>query len=124
MAPSRDRAAAARAPGPAEPAWDEALALQRAGQPDRALAALERAAGECPALARHPETERLRARIHGDLAHACEARGDVEAAAARLAMALDCAPEFPDLHHRLGLARLKLRDFAGARAAFVRALEL
>ncbi len=101
-----------------EPAWDEALALQRAGQPERALAALERAVAADPDLARHPEMKRLQARLHGDLAHAREAAGDAEGAAARLLTAIDLAPDFPDLHHRLGLARFKLR------AAFLEAIDL
>jgi len=123
MASTRDREPR-KGNGPAEPAWDEALALQRAGQPERALAALERFAEGEDALARHPELTRLRARIHGDIAHARESAGDVEGAAARLLLALDQAPDFPDLHHRLGVARLKLRDFEGARAAFERAIAL
>jgi tetratricopeptide (TPR) repeat protein len=110
--------------GPAEPRWDEALALQRAGQPERALAALARLTAAEPRLARHPELKRLSARVHADLALEREIVDDVEGAAAHLLTAIDGAPEFPDLHHRLGVARLKLRDVAGARAAFQKALEI
>jgi tetratricopeptide (TPR) repeat protein len=114
---------AAPTPGEAAP-WDEALALQRAGRAQQALDALAREGAVRPGFTAHAETRRLTARLHADLAHAHEARGDIEGAAAHLVAAAAAAPEFPDVFHRLGVARLRLSDLAGARDAFRRALAL
>jgi hypothetical protein len=97
------------------PAWDEALALRRAGRPAEALEALARGAGTGPGARAHPETRKLRGLLHADQAQEREAAGDIEGTAALLLSALADAPSFPDLHHRLGLARLRLLDL-GARA--------
>jgi tetratricopeptide (TPR) repeat protein len=104
--------------------WDEVLALRRAGRPARALEALAHLAESDPPAARHAEFLRLRGLLHADLAHEREVRGDVEGAAAFLLRAIADAPRFPDLHFRLGMARLRLRDVAGARAGFEAALEI
>src|SRR5258708_2481264 len=123
--PAGDPARPSASPtGPGEPRWDEALALQRAGKPAQALEALDRMARARKGFAEHAERRRLKALLHADLAHAREARGDVQGAASHLVAATESAPEFPDLFHRLGVARLRLSDPRGAREAFRRALAL
>jgi tetratricopeptide (TPR) repeat protein len=119
--PARDEAPA---PDPAVPAWDEVLELRRAGRPSDALEALERYSEEHPGSAQHKESRQLRALLHGDLAAAREAAGQPREAAELLERALADAPAFPDLHHRLGLARLHAGDKKGARAAFAEAVRL
>ena len=109
---------------PADPVWDEVLALRRAGRPAKALEALAKLAEADPASAGHAEFSRLRGLLHADLAHEREVRGDVEGSAAFLLKAIADAPRFPDLHFRLGIARLRLRDVAGAREGFERALAI
>src|SRR5689334_16864718 len=106
---------------PADPVWDEVLALRRAGRPGRALEALALLAEGDPASAGHAEFARLRGLLHADLAHERELRGDIEGAAAFLLKAIADAPKFPDLHFRLGIARLRLRDVQGARTGFEQA---
>jgi tetratricopeptide (TPR) repeat protein len=109
---------------PADPVWDEVLALRRAGRPARALETLAKLAETDPATAGHAEFARLRGLLHADLAHERELRGDVEGAAAFLQKAIEDAPRFPDLHFRLGVARLRLRDHEGARKEFEAALAI
>ena len=109
---------------PADPVWDEVLALRRAGRPARALEALARLAEADPAAAGHAEFTRLRGLLHADLAHEREVRGDVEGSAAFLLKAIADAPRVPDLHFRLGVARLRLRDPQSARKSFEQALEI
>ena len=122
--PSKKRASARPPVAAKNPAWDEALALRRVGRPADALQALARGAGTGPGGQAHPETRKLRALLHADQAQEREIAGDVEGAAALLLSALADAPGFPDLHHRLGLARLRLLDLEGARAAFEQASQL
>jgi tetratricopeptide (TPR) repeat protein len=109
---------------PADPVWDEVLALRRAGRPARALESLARLAESDAASGGHAEFARLRGLLHADLAHEREVRGDVEGAAAFLLKAIADAPRFPDLHFRLGVARLRLRDTQGARQGFEQALAI
>lgn len=124
--PDRKRTPPSPAPSdrPADPAWDEVLALRRAGRPARALESLARLAEADKAAGGHPEFLRLRGLLHADLAHEREVRGDVEGAAAFLLRAIADAPRFPDLRFRLGLAQLRLGDLKGARASFETALEI
>jgi tetratricopeptide (TPR) repeat protein len=109
---------------PANPVWDEVLALRRAGRPARALEALAHLAEGDARAAGHSEFARLRGLLHADLAHERELRGDVEGAAAFLLRAIADAPRFPDLHFRLGTLRLRLRDVEGARKSFEAALAI
>ena len=109
---------------PANPVWDEVLALRRAGRPARALEALAQLAEGDARAAGHAEFARLRGLLHADLAHERELRGDVEGAAAFLLRAIADAPRFPDLHFRLGALRLRLRDVEGARKSFEAALAI
>lgn len=106
------------------PAWDEVLALRRAGRPEDARAALERLCAADPRAAEHGQTRALRALIHGDLAEARALAGGVTEAIELLEQATADAPRFPDLHHRLGLLRLRQRDTRGARASFEQAVRL
>jgi len=109
---------------PANPVWDEVLALRRAGRPARALEALAHLAEGDARAAGHAEFARLRGLLHADLAHERELRGDVEGAAAFLLRAIADAPRFPDLHFRLGALRLRLRDIEGARKSFEAAVAI
>ncbi len=109
---------------PADPVWDEVLALRRAGRPARALEALALLAESDPASAGHAEFSRLRGLIHADLAHEREVRGDFEGAATFLTKAIADAPRFPDLRFRLGMSRLRVGDPVGARAEFEAALAI
>jgi tetratricopeptide (TPR) repeat protein len=107
-----------------DPAWDEVLALRRAGRPEEARAALERLAGTDPRVADHGQTRVLRALIAADLAERRARAGGVGEAITLLEQAVVDAPRFPDLHHRLGLLRLRARDNRGARASFEQAVRL
>ncbi len=107
---------------PGERAWDEALALRRSGRPTEALAALERWLTEDPGARDHAETRRLRALLHADSASEAERHGDPAAALRALERALEDAPDFPDLHHRLGVVRLRVGDAKRARVAFQEAI--
>jgi tetratricopeptide (TPR) repeat protein len=109
---------------PADPVWDEVLALRRAGRPAKALESLAHLAEADPTSAGHAEFSRLRGLLHADLAHEREVRGDVEGSAAFLLKAIADAPRFPDLHFRLGIARLRLRDVETARKSFEQALAI
>jgi tetratricopeptide (TPR) repeat protein len=106
------------------PAWDEVLALRRAGRPEEARAALERLCAADQGVREHGQMRGLRALIHADLADLRALAGDVDEAIRLLEQALADAPRFPDLHHRLGLQRLRARDVRGARAAFEQAVRL
>lgn len=106
------------------PPWDEVLALRRAGRPEEARAALERLVVADPRLAEQGQVRALRALLAADLAEARALAGDVAAAAELLEQALVDAPRFPDLHHRLGLLRLRARDPRAARASFEQAVRL
>jgi tetratricopeptide (TPR) repeat protein len=107
-----------------EPLWDEALALRRAGRANEALEALARLAETHPGSAGHREIRQLRALLHADLASAREAAGHLREASELLENALEDAPTFPDLHHRLGVVRLRSGEREGARAAFAEAVRL
>jgi len=109
---------------PEGPAWDEVLALRRAGRPEEAKAALDRLCGSDPRTLEHVQVRGLRALIVADLSETRSMAGDVVGAIALLEQALVDAPRFPDLHHRLGLLRLRARDVRGARAAFEQAVRL
>jgi tetratricopeptide (TPR) repeat protein len=106
------------------PAWDEVLSCRRAGRPDEALVALERLCAADPRVLEHGQTRALRALIFADQAEARLRLGEFEAAAELLEQALVDAPRFPDLHHRLGVLRLRARDVRGARDAFEQAVRL
>ncbi len=106
------------------PAWDEVLALRRAGRPNEARAALDRLCAADPRAAGHAQVRGLRALIGADLADARALGGDVAEAIVLLEQAVVEAPRFPDLHHRLGVLRLRGRDTRGARAAFEQAVRL
>jgi protein O-GlcNAc transferase len=106
------------------PAWDEVLALRRAGRPEDARAALERLCAQDPRTADHGQTRALRALIASDLAEVRARSGDVAGGVELLEQATADAPRFPDLHHRLGLLRLRQRDVRGARASFEQAVRL
>ena len=124
--PEKKRAQPAPPPSDrlADPVWDEVLALRRAGRPAHALESLARLAESDPVAGGHAEFLRLRGLLHADLAHERELRGDIEGTAAFLLRAIADAPRFPDLHVRLGMARLWLRDVASARASFETALTI
>ncbi len=110
---------------PAEgPLWDEITRLRRAGCPAEAMAALEAQAAGDPVLAAHGQTRALRALLAGDLGDLRLASGAIPEAIAHFERAVVDAPRFPDLHHRLGVARLKARDTKGARGAFESAVQL
>ena len=109
---------------PPDPAWDEVLALRRAGRASDALEALARLAEDHPGSAQHKESRQLRALLHADLAAGREAAGHPREASELLERALIDAPSFPDLHHRLGVARARLGDKKGARVAFGEAIRL
>jgi tetratricopeptide (TPR) repeat protein len=104
--------------------WDEVLSLRRAGLASDALEALARLAEDHPGSAHHKESRQLRALLHADLAAAQEAAGHPREAAELLEKALTDAPAFPDLQHRLGVARARSGDRRGARAAFAEAIRL
>jgi tetratricopeptide (TPR) repeat protein len=106
------------------PAWDEVLSLRRAGRPEEALAALDRLCGDDPRAAEHGQVRGLRALIGADLADARVLAGQLAEGIGLLEQALVDAPRFPDLHHRLGVLRLRDRDVRGARAAFEQAVRL
>src|SRR5687768_18304622 len=95
------------------PAWDEVLALRRAGRPEEARAALERLCATDSRAAEHGQTRALRALITADLAEARALSGSVNEAIELLEQATVDAPRFPDLHHRLGVLRLRQRDKIG-----------
>jgi tetratricopeptide (TPR) repeat protein len=106
------------------PAWDEVLALRRAGRPEDALDALERLCAADPRAGAHGQTRALRALLIADQADSLARAGDVLGATVLLEQALLDAPRFPDLHHRLGLMRMRGRDPRGARASFEQAVQL
>ena len=106
------------------PFWDDVTRLRRAGRPGEAMAALEARAAADPALAAHGQTRALRALLAADLGEMRLAAGDLPDAVALYERAVAEAPRFPDLHHRLGLARLRSLDTKGARAAFAAAVVL
>lgn len=109
-------------PAPEERAWDEALSLRRAGRPAEALEALERWIAEEPSAREHVEIRKLRALLHADRASEADRTGHPTAAVEWLERAIADAPDFPDLHHKLGGARLRAGDPRGARAAFEEAV--
>ncbi len=106
------------------PVWDAVTRLRRAGRPAEGLAALEAHATAEPALREHPQTRVLRALLVADIGDQSLAAGDVAGALALFERAVADAPRFPDLHHRLGVARLRALDPGGARAAFEEAVRL
>jgi len=106
------------------PLWDEVTRLRRTGRAAEGMAALEERAAADPAFLDHPQTRALRALLAADLGDARLAAGDVPEAVALFERAVADAPRFPDLHHRLGVARLRARDPKGARSAFEEAVRL
>src|SRR5687767_9195153 len=107
-----DSSESSKAGGP----WDRVHELRRAGRPAEALAALE--AGAAADGDPDRAMRRLRALLVADLALERETAGDWEGAERLLVEAVADAPRFPDLHHRLGMARLARGGRAEARAAF------
>jgi tetratricopeptide (TPR) repeat protein len=102
--------------------WEAALRLRREGRYEEALGFLEDAGRNGASLS--ADGRRLRASIRRDWARESRRLGQIDLAASILVRALADAPEFPDLHHELGISLLERGDAAGARSSFLRALSI
>ena len=91
------------------PLWDEVTRLRRTGRPAEGLAALEAHAAADPRCSSIRRPASCARSCVADLGDPRLAAGDVPEAVALFERAVADAPRFPDLHHRLGVARLRAR---------------